>query len=248
KAFFRRELVAALQIVEAGHITPERMKSSWAGAMGQPQFLPSMFLDYAVDHDGDGRRDIWGSVPDALASIANHLARHGWQAGRDWGFEVDVPASVSCALEGPDRGKPIGEWASLGIARVAGRTWPEAELAREGFLLMPAGRHGPAFIATANFYVLKSYNESDLYALYIGNLADRFSTDRPFVAPWGKVGRFNRGDVRRMQERLQAMGHDVGGVDGLVGYKTRRSIGAWQTKAGLAQTCFPDTDLIRRLR
>src|SRR5690606_11452744 len=125
--------------------------------------------------DGDGRVDIWNSVPDVLGSIANYLGHYGWQRGRDWGFEVTVPQSVSCALEGPDRGKKISEWARLGIKRVNGRPFPTSETKAEGFLLMPAGLSGPAFIVTPNFYVLKEYNESDLYALFVGHGADRIA-------------------------------------------------------------------------
>src|SRR5690606_37658159 len=129
-----------------GHATPAMMKSSWAGALGQPQFLPTSYLKHAYDADGDGRADIWNSQVDTLASIANYLANHGWVKGRDWGFEVTVPANVSCALEGPGRGRRIADWEGMGISRVSGRSFPEREARQEGYLLMPAGRSGPAFI------------------------------------------------------------------------------------------------------
>ena len=248
KRYFYPELIAALEVLEADHISREQLRSSWAGALGQPQFLPSKFLKYAVDFDGDGRRDIWGSVPDTLASIANYLRAHGWQPGRDWGFEAVVPASVSCSLEGPDKGKPISDWVRLGVTRVAGRDFPASELKRTGFLLMPAGRAGPAYIATQNFYTLKFYNESDLYALFIGHLADRFSSNKPFVGQWQPVGGFQRHDVQAMQQRLEKKGHDVGGADGLVGFKTRRTIGLWQEQNGLRATCFPDANLVKAIR
>lgn len=248
KAFFRDELIAALRIVEEGHIGVEELKSSWAGALGQPQFLPSKFFSHAADFDGDGRRDIWGSVPDTLASIARFLAKEGWQPGRDWGFESIIPQGVTCALEGPDKGKPIAEWVAAGVSRVRDRPFPPAELKRTGFLLMPAGRAGPAFIATQNFYTLKSFNESDLYALYIGHLADRFSADRPFVGQWRTLGHFSRRAVQQMQKRLEARGWDVGGADGLVGFKTRTAVGRWQTENGMAATCFPDAALVERIR
>lgn len=248
KAYFRPELLAALRIIDQGHIPADRMKSSWAGALGHPQFLPSKFLQFAVDFDGDGRRDIWNSVPDALASIANYLKQHGWQSGRDWGFEANVPAKVACTLEGPDKGGKIADWVRLGVTRVSGRPFPQGELGRKGFLLMPAGRLGPAYIATPNFFVLKSYNESDLYALFIGHLADRFGADRAFVGQWGKTGGFNRRDVQLMQQRLEKKGYDVGGADGLVGFKTRVAVGLWQMQAGLAPTCFPDARLIGKIR
>ena len=245
---FRKEVLAALTILEKGFATRAMMKTSWAGAMGQPQFLPTSFLDHAVDADGDGIRDIWTSTPDTLASIANYLKHYGWVGGRDWGFEVSVPESVSCALEGPDKGKRISEWASMGITRVSSKPFPAHEAKAEGYLLMPAGRSGPAFIVTPNFYVLKEYNESDLYALFVGHAADRIAGgDRTFSGSWGKVGGLMRSDIARLQERLEAKGYDVGGADGLPGYKTRRSIGDWQAKNGQTPTCFPSAALINSI-
>ena len=129
--------------------------NQWAGALGQQKLLPYYLIEHEVDFDGEGKPDIWRSVTDSLASIASYLAHHGWDKGRDWGFEVTVPESVSCALEGPDQGRRISEWAELGVARVGGRPFPKTERAERGFLLMPAGRNGPAFIVTPNFYVLK---------------------------------------------------------------------------------------------
>lgn len=246
--FFEPELLAALQILQQKHITPKRMKSSWAGAMGHPQFLPSKYLSYAVDFDGDGRRDIWNSVPDALASIAKFLQGSGWQSGRDWGFEATIPQNISCALEGPEQGRKIADWVARGAKRVSDKPFPKAELKRTGFLLMPAGRAGPAYIATRNFYVLKAYNESDLYALFIGHVADRFGANRRFVGRWGRFSGFNRGDVYKMQKRLIAKGYDVGGADGLIGFKTRTAIGTWQERNGLKATCFPSAMLIRQIK
>ncbi len=249
KDMFRTEVLAALEMVERGLVSRKAMKSSWAGALGQPQFLPTSFLKHAVDFDGDGRADIWNSTPDTLASIANYLVDYGWVKGRDWGFEVIVPENVSCALEGPDLGKRISEWAAMGIARVNGKPFPANEARVEGFLLMPAGRSGPAFIVTPNFYVLKEYNESDLYALFIGHGADRIADgDRNFAGRWGKVGGIYRSDVATLQRSLEGLGYDVGGADGLPGFKTRRSIGDWQAKNGRAATCFPDTGLVEALR
>ncbi|MER9138392.1 lytic murein transglycosylase [Mesorhizobium sp. M0830] len=249
KDFFRTELLAALEIVERGLAPVGAMKSSWAGALGQPQFMPTSFLKHAVDFDGDGRVDIWNSTPDVLASIANYLVHYGWVKGRGWGFEVTVPDQVSCALEGPDQGKKISEWAAMGIKRVGGKPFPTSELKAEGFLLMPAGRSGPAFIATPNFYVLKEYNTSDLYALFIGHGADRIAHgDSNFSGNWGAVGGLHRSDIAALQRALQAKGYDVGSVDGLPGFKTRRSIGRWQAKNGRAATCFPDAELVTALK
>lgn len=250
KEMFRKELIAALAIVEKGYIDAGRMKSSWAGALGQPQFLPSSYLKNAVDFDGDGRRDIWNSVPDTLASIAHYLRQYGWVRGRGWGWEVMLPASVSCALEGPDRGRTLAEWRALGIARVGSKPFPAAELKAEGFLMLPAGRFGPAFLVTPNFYVLKEYNTSDLYALFIGHAADRIAgaAGPGFSQPWGKVGGLYRSDIASLQRALEKKGYDVGGTDGLPGYKTRRSIGEWQAKNGEAATCFPDERLVKQVR
>ena len=249
KDMFRTELVAALHIVDGGDRSVADLKGSWAGALGQPQFLPTSFLKYAVDFDGDGRRDIWDSVPDSLASIANYLAGKGWQKGRDWGFEVRIPDGVSCAQEGPDRARPISTWAASGITRISGTAFPAHEAGSSGMMLVPAGTHGPEFIVTPNFYVIKEYNNSDLYALFIGNLADRVAYGSgAFEAPWGDVGKMLRSDVLAMQKALVAKGYDVGKVDGLPGFKTRRSLGEWQAKNGVKATCFPDASLKAKLR
>lgn len=248
KDMFRAELLAALTIVDKGLIGRDAMRSSWAGALGQPQFLPTSFLKHAVDFDGDGRTDIWSSVPDTLGSIANYLRDYGWQAGRDWGFEVNVPESVSCALEGPDQGRRIADWAKLGVTRVGGKPFPASEQREEGFLLMPAGRDGPAFVVTPNFYVLKEYNESDLYALFIGHGADRIGGgQKPFAGAWTPVDGLYRSDVADLQRALEAKGYDVGGADGLPGFKTRRAIGDWQAKNGLQPTCYPSKALVEAL-
>jgi len=247
KELFTKELLAALTMVEQS-IDPKAMKGSWAGAMGQPQFMPSSYLKYAVDMDGDGRKDIWNSVPDALGSIANYLVAKGWQRGRGWGYEVIIPDQVSCAQEGPDLAKPLKHWAGLGIERVSKKSFPASELKASSMMLVPAGRHGPEFIVSPNFYVLKEYNNSDLYALFIGNLADRIASGSgPFAGQWGSVGHMLRSDVQAMQKRLNRMGHDVGKIDGLPGYKTRRSIGQWQEKHGLAPTCYPDEALLGKI-
>ncbi|APY13746.1 lytic murein transglycosylase [Brucella sp. 10RB9214] len=249
KDMFRKELIAALQIASKGYIDETAMKSSWAGALGQPQFMPTSYLKHAVDFDGDGKRDIWNSVPDALASIANYLKLHGWQKGRDWGFEVNVPQNVSCSLEGPDQGKTIAEWARLGITRANGKPFPASEMKGEGYLLMPAGRYGPAFIVTPNFYVLKDYNMSDLYALFIGHVGDRIAYGAgDFSHGWDDVGSMYRSDIGAMQKRMQAQGYDVGKPDGLPGFKTRRSIGIWQAKNGSPSTCFPLSNMLNRIK
>ena len=235
-----RELIAALQIAEARPVPLSRMRASWGGAMGQPQFVPSNYLDHGADGDGDGQIDIWGSGPDALASIARFLSDKGWVAGRDWGYEVRLPEGLSCANEGPDLARPLADWQALGVARISGRPFPQAEEAGEMSLLLPAGVKGPAFLVTPNFYVLKRYNVSDLYALFVGNLGDRIAYGSGgFTAPWIDIGQMTRGEIATLQEGLIATGLDTGGADGLPGFRTRRAIGKWQETRGEAPTCFP---------
>ncbi len=249
KDMFRNELIAGLRILEHGDVTPDQFRGSWAGALGQPQFMPTNYLKYAVDFDGDGHRNIWTSVPDTLASIANYMVQKGWQRGRGWGYEVTIPQNVSCAQEGPDLAKPISQWASLGIQRVSGKSFPSDEMRAIGMMLVPAGRDGPEFIVTPNFYVIKEYNNSDLYGLYIGNLADRIANGSgAFQEKWGDVGKMLRSDVANMQKALERKGYDVGGTDGLPGYKTRRSIGQWQEKSGMKPTCYPDSSMLGVLK
>ena len=247
KDYFRDELLAALTILERG-IPASRMKSSWAGALGQPQFMPSSYLKYAVDFDGDGTADIWNSVDDTFASIANYLVQSGWKPGRTTAVEVSLPAKVSCTLEGPDQGRPLADFLGAGVEPLAGG-FARADRAGETLLVAPAGRHGPAFLVSPNFYVIKTYNNSDLYALFIANLAERIrGKGGPFRTAFEPVGGMLRSDIQAMQQALVGMGHDVGKVDGLPGFKTRRSIGLWQAKAGLAETCFPAPELKARLR
>ncbi|MFE0016472.1 lytic murein transglycosylase [Mesorhizobium sp. NPDC059054] len=249
KDMFREELLAALEIVQRGLAPVGAMKSSWAGALGQPQFMPTSFLKHAVDFDGDGKTDIWNSVPDVMGSIANYLVHYGWVKGRGWGYEVTAPEAVSCSLEGPDRGKPISAWGKLGVSRVDGKPFPSGESTAKAFLMMPAGRHGPAFLVTPNFYVLKEYNTSDLYALFIGLGADRIARgDHRFSADWGEVGGLYRSDIAALQRVLEKKGYDVGSADGLPGFKTRRSIGEWQAKNGRPATCYPDAELVRAVK
>lgn len=249
KKYFTGEVLAALQMVQKFQINANALKGSWAGAMGQPQFMPSSYLAHARDFDGNGVSDIWGSTADTLGSIAGYLQDKGWVRGRDWGFEVQLPKSVSCALEGPDAGRKISDWEKLGIKRINGKAFPAHERKGVGYLMMPAGRSGPAFIVTQNFYVLKEYNKSDLYALFVGHGGDRMQfNSKPFKTKWGKVGGMYRSDVATIQRALEKLGYDVGGADGLPGFKTRRSIGDWQQKNGHFPTCFPKPELIGAIR
>ena len=247
KEMFREEVLAALVMVERGLAPRAAMKSSWAGALGQPQFMPTSFLKHAVGFDGKGSPDIWNSEADTLASIASYLADYGWVKGRDWGFEVTVPDNVSCALEGPDRGRKIADWAAMGIERVGGKPFPQHEARAEGYLMMPAGRYGPAFIVTPEFLRAEGIQRERRLC--------------PVRWPCRGPHRLRRQELRlgmaqgrrtlpirhrRHAARAGKLGYDVGGADGLPGYKTRRSIGDWQAKNGRAATCFPDERSSRR--
>jgi lytic murein transglycosylase len=243
---FRPQLIGALKIIELGHATRAEMKSSWAGAMGHVQFLPGDFEDYAVDFDGDGERDIWASVPDALASAGNSLASQGWDGKQPWAYEVELPNDFDCTLQGPDQSLPIREWIDLGVRRVKGRPFPKERLEDWTFLVLPAGMKGPAFLATTNFSVLKLYNNSDVYAIFVGHVADMIAYDAPvdFVGKWEPVERFKRDRILEFQKVLVAQGHDVGKVDGLVGFKTRQTIGKEEKRLGLPLSCYPTHALV----
>jgi lytic murein transglycosylase len=248
-AFFRKELIAALKLLQGGHVSRDGLRSSWAGAMGHTQMLPSHILQYGVDFDGDGRRNVWGSVADALAATAHFLADNGWQANLPWGYEVTPPRGADCTMEGPHQGRPFGEWMAMGYERTRGRTLPPGRHETTGYLLMPAGRHGPAFLVTDNFYVLKAYNESDLYALYVGHLADRLGNNQPFEGRWGEVATYARSEVMALQEVLVGHGYNVGdSIDGLIGFRTRTAVGHYQRQNGLTVDCWPGPETLARAR
>ena len=248
KDMFKTELIAALTIVQDHYMDAASMKSSWAGALGQPQFMPTSYLKYAVDFDGDGHRNIWTSTPDTLASIANYLKLNGYRANAGWGYEVKVPETVGCFLEGPDQGKMLSEWQKLGVLPQSDKNIPALDKSRPLYLLMPEGRLGPAFLVTDNFYVLKSYNMSDLYALFIATVSDGIEGKRGFIEPWQKIDELYQSDVLNLQTKLQSQGYDIGKADGFAGFKTRRSIGLWQQKHGQKPTCFPSRSLIADIR
>ncbi|MGH6748809.1 MAG: lytic murein transglycosylase [Methyloceanibacter sp.] len=243
---FRNEMLVALKILQEGHATRAMMKSSWAGAMGYTQFLPTDFDKYGVDFDADGKRDIWGTVTDALASAANSLHSQGWDGAETWGYEVKLPPKFDCTLQGPDKALAISEWMKLGVVRVKDRPFPQERLNAQAFLVLPAGLKGPAFLGTNNFSVLKLYNNSDVYAIFVGHVADMIAANAPadFVGAWQPVESFPRDRIQRFQEVLVAQGYDVGKVDGLAGFKTRRTIGVEEQKRGLPQSCYPSSTLV----
>ncbi len=248
KKFFMAQLFMGLQILEDGHVSRENMKSSWAGAMGYTQFLPSDFRNYAVDFDGDGSRDIWNSIPDALASTANYLRKNGWQQGKTWGYEVRIPRNLECTLEGKSNARTIAEWQRKGIVRTYGRRFPPNRLKEQAALLMPSGIFGPAFLVLKNFFVFKTYNPADLYALYVGHMADRIGHDQPFETSWRPVENFTRDWVRRLQARISAQGYPVEKIDGIIGPATRVAVGKFQRSNNLPVTCYPSRALSERIR
>lgn len=249
KEMFREELLQALTILQDGQVSRPRMVSSWAGAMGHTQFLPSDYRKYGVDFDGDGKKDIWGTAEDALASTANSLKQNGWEAGKTWGYEVRLPKDFDCTLEGPQDARAIAEWLKLGVTRTHDRKFKDSQLGDAAYLVVPAGLNGPAFLVLqSNFQALRSYNTADLYALYVGHVADRIYGEKEFEGRWSKVASFTRAEVRKIQEHLHSQGVDVGKIDGLMGGKTRRGVGLLQRQLGLPVTCYPDRELLARIR
>jgi lytic murein transglycosylase len=239
KEQFREELLFLLKMLQEGHATRAQLRSSWAGAMGLTQFLPSEFYQHAVDFDGDGRRDIWNSVPDALASAAKQLVNKGWQRDRRWAFEVRAPKNVDCTVAQPGHTMPVGAWLERGYAPLGGRKPSASELAESASLLLPEGTYGPAFLTLKNYYVIKDYNFSDLYVLFVGNLADRIAGGGPFVTPWSKASQLHTTDVERMQQTLTRLGLYQDKIDGKAGMLTRSALGAYQKANGLKLDCWP---------
>jgi len=245
--FFRTQLIDALRIIDEGHIAPETMMGSWAGAMGHVQFIPSTFRNYAVDQDGDGRRDIWQSLPDALGSAANFLTEIGWDATRTWGREVRLPAGFDWELAGLERRKKLAEWQALGVRKIDGRSLPAVDL--EASLVAPGGHKGPAFLVYPNFRVIMNWNRSVTYAIAVGHLADRLAGAGPLETerPAGERP-LSRVEVEELQERLLAEGFDPGTPDGIVGGQTRAALRAYQRRAGLPPDGFPSVEVLQKLR
>ena len=244
--YFRDELIAALTILEKGDIGVADMKGSWAGAMGQTQFMPSSFIDYAVDFEGHGRRDIWDSAPDAIGSTANYLAKHGWVAGEPWGLEVRLPKGFKLAAADFSRLAPFASFAARGVKRADGRALPKKGEAR---LMTPAGLGGPIFLVTANFKVIKSYNNSTAYAFGVGLLGDAiFGRGRVRVAwPVHDVP-LTQDEVREMQTRLKALGYEVGDIDGHAGEALGAALRAYQESIGATPDGYPTPALLKKLR
>ncbi|MDO9527109.1 MAG: lytic murein transglycosylase [Gemmobacter sp.] len=245
-AFFEEQLVAALKILQAGDIAPERMTGSWAGAMGHTQFIPTSYLGYAVDFTGDGRRDIWSDDPtDALASTANYLAKSGWTAGQPWGLEVILPSGFNFGQAGKKTKKSVADWRAQGV-RAATGSLPNAGQAS---ILLPAGSNGIAFMIFDNFRAISRYNNADSYVIGVGHLSDRIAGKGPFVGKWPRDDKaLTFADREELQRRLTAAGFDTGGVDGNIGPATITAIQGFQQSVGLTADGFATPDLLKRLR
>ncbi|MFJ1301410.1 lytic murein transglycosylase [Pseudomonadota bacterium AL_CKDN230030165-1A_HGKHYDSX7] len=247
QAYFRGELYATLKIIQDEHVKPERLNGSWAGAFGQTQFMPSTYLRLAVDFDGDGRRDLVDSKPDALASTANFLKRAGWNPALTWGFEVTVPAGMDTSGTGRRNKKPMSQWAAQGIKRADGRALPAGD--QQVGLLLPAGVEGPAFLVTRNFDALYSYNAAESYALAIAHLSDRLRGGMPFARAWPTDDPgLSRAERRELQELLVARGYDIGKPDGVIGARTRQALQEEQRKLGLPDDGRAGQKTLRAMR
>jgi membrane-bound lytic murein transglycosylase B len=247
QAYFRDELLATLEILERGDVSPEHLKGSWAGAFGPTQFMPTSFKRHAVDFDGDGRRDVVDSVADVIGSTANNLRQDGWAPGETWGYEVTVPEGFDFMLADRSRLMALREWQALGLKRANGKPFPRP--ADRAFLLVPAGARGPGFLMLNNFRVIMKYNPAEAYALAIGHFADRLRGDPPLVQAWPRDERVLSVDERyELQERLNGRGFAAGDADGRFGPRTRAAIREFQARAGMVPDGFPSAELLRRLR
>lgn len=244
--YFTSELMSALRIIDAGDITPERMLGSWAGAMGHVQFMPSVFLRYAVDGDGSGRRDLWGSIPDAMASAGNFLRGIGWQPGLRWGREVRLPEGFAYELAGRSQKSSLNTWRERGVTMADGQPLPATDL--EASLLVPSGHQGPAFLVYDNFEVIMRWNRSEFFALAVGHLADRIAGAPPLRRPPpADAQALARDDVRSLQEKLNELGFDAGGADGIFGPATRAALSRFQRSIGVVADGHPDPASIEAL-
>jgi len=242
----RGQLLAALKILQNGDIARPNMIGSWAGAMGQTQFLPSVFLAYAVDADGDGRRDIWGSMADVVASTANFLARSGWQAGQPWGTEVRLPPGFDAGRADAELRQSSAQWAAEGVRTVDGAPLPELA---DGAVLLPAGARGPAFLVGPNFRAILRYNNSTSYALAVGLLAQRLADGPGVQAPWPRdLPVLTRGQLLALQTALNQRGFASGTPDGMMGPATREGLRRYQRSVGLPADGYPTLEVLQRLQ
>ncbi|MBN8437589.1 MAG: lytic murein transglycosylase [Candidatus Accumulibacter sp.] len=247
QAYFRGEFLSTLKILDSGDITPERLVGSWAGAFGHTQFMPSTFLRLAVDGDGDGKRDLMDSVPDALASTANFLHRAGWRQGEPWGYEVVLPPGFDTSVSGRGNKRPQSYWAGRGVRRADGQPLAASDVAAG--LLLPAGPRGPAFLVLRNFDAIYGYNAAESYALAIAHLADRIKGGKPFATAWPTDdGGLSRRERRELQTLLAGRGYPIGEIDGMIGSNSRQAVQAEQKRLGMTADGRPGQKLLTTLR
>jgi lytic murein transglycosylase len=245
---YRTEFIDGLLLLQHGDVSRKNFTASWGGATGLTQFLPSELARHGVDFDGDGRVDIWTSVPDALASAAKQLVNKGWQPGVRWAYEVRAPANVDCTQGVPEVTKPIGEWLREGFVPVRGQKLSAAERAQSASLLQPEGIYGPSFLTTKNYFVIKEYNFSDLYVLFVGHLADRMTSPLPFATPWSASTQLRSRDVEAMQRHLTRLGLYKDKIDGKAGMLTRAALGAYQKSVRIKVDCWPSGAVLRAMQ
>ena len=247
RRFGRQQLLSALRILQNGDISARDMNGSWAGAMGHTQFIPTTYSAFAVDYDGDGKRDIWNSHKDALASTANYLSKSGWRGGQTWGYEVKLPKKIKSARTRLKRRKKLRYWKKNGLKRVNGKEFPR--LNDKAALFLPAGRNGPAFLILKNFRAILRYNNATSYALAIGHLSDRLRGAGPFVKAWPTKHKPLAKDERlELQKLLTAKGFDTGGTDGVFGNETLRALRKYQKSRGLKIDGWPSAKVLKTLR
>ena len=245
--YFREEFLSTLEILQHGDVAPEHLIGSWAGAFGPTQFMPTSFKRFAVDFDGDGRRDVVDSVPDLVASTANNLKTDGWVSGQSWGYEVVLPQNFDYLQADRSKLLTISQWQSLGVRRAGGKPFPRLD--DRAYLLVPAGARGPAFLMLQNFRVIMKYNPAEAYALAIGHLADRLRGGAPFLQPWPRDERVLTLDERfELQQLLAQRGFDVGQPDGRLGPRTRIAIRSFQLSVGQIPDGFASSSVLDRLR
>ena len=238
RIFYLSELIYLIDFAIENKNDVRELKVSKAGALGQPQFLPSTLVKFAVDYDNDGTKDIWNNPSDTLASIANYLNKFGWDNDFEWGYEVRLSENISCYLEGPDHSRSLIQWKKLGVSRFKEKDFPKDDLKNSYSLMFPAGIYGPIYLVSKNFYAIKKYNNSDLYALSVGFIGDKIKyNNHDFFKRWDTTENFTKKEIMELQEKLSAK-YDVGGIDGLIGHKTRRAIGIYQKDNNLRQTCW----------
>ncbi|MGL3044640.1 lytic murein transglycosylase [Acinetobacter pecorum] len=251
QSYFRGEFFTTMKLLQRGDVREEQLRGSWAGAFGHTQFMPSTYDELAVDFDGDGRRDLVSSIPDALASTANFLSKRGWQSGQPWGFEVKIPQGMSVSGEGRRNKKSLSNWLNQGVVRADGSPLIQGNLSQssQAGLLAPAGLNGPVFLVFKNFDAIYSYNAAESYALAIAHLSDRLQGKGSFTATWPTDDPgTSRAERREIQQFLLNRGYDIGAVDGLIGDKTRQAIRQEQQRLGLSPTGRAGQQILRAFR